>query len=67
MRYTKVTLLVQSPDESSWDCGCDQTFSLAYLHQLDKGQYVIDHDRGTLDEEVASKKMYSVFTKEGGI
>lgn len=70
MKYSRVVVMVgHGPDAENWDCGCDQTFSpeITGLHQPEKNQYVIGHDRGFISPEDIEKLKTATFTEEGGI
>ena len=57
--------MVGHPEDEVFDCGCDQTFTIAHLHQPEKGQYVVAHDRGFIAEKDIFKT--AVFDENGGI
>lgn len=69
MKYLKVSLLVGIEDSEwkSWDSSCDMTFGIAYLHQPEKHQYVLDHSDDFITDKRVDKLKYSLFTEEGGI
>lgn len=72
-RYFSVTVLIAVPDEhaNQWDCGCDETFSIAHIidggvhNKLNADIAVSEYHTITSDEFTSNR--HNVFNADGGI